>query len=29
MFAHGLGEGIEEVSEELLADFARSCYNAS
>lgn len=26
--AHALGEGIEEVSEELLADFARSCYNA-
>lgn len=27
--AHALGEGIEEVSEELLADFARSCYNAA
>lgn len=27
MFAHGLGEGIEETTEELLADFSRSCYN--
>lgn len=29
MFAHGLGEGIEEVSEELLADFSRGCFNLS
>ena len=25
--AQGLGEGIEEVSEELLADFSKSCFN--
>lgn len=25
--ASGLGEGIEEVSEELLADFSKSCFN--
>ena len=29
VFAHGLGEGIEEVSEELLADFSRGCFNLS
>lgn len=27
MFAHGLGEGVEETSEELLADFSRACFN--
>lgn len=26
-FAHGLGEGVEEVSEELLADFSKGCYD--
>lgn len=26
-FAAGLGEGIEEVSEELLADFSKGCYD--
>lgn len=25
--AQGLGEGVEEVSEELLADFSKSCFN--
>ena len=28
MFAHGFAEGTEEVSEEFLLDFTRSCYNA-
>lgn len=27
MLSHALGEGVEEVSEELLADFSRSCYD--
>lgn len=27
VLAQGLGEGIEEVSEELLADFSKSCFN--
>ena len=27
VLASGLGEGIEEVSEELLADFSKSCFN--
>jgi hypothetical protein len=27
VFAHGLGEGTEEVSEELLADFSKGCFN--
>ena len=26
-FAGGLGEGIEEISEEFLADFSKGCYN--
>ena len=29
MMAAGAGEGIEEVSEELLADFSKGCYNVS
>ena len=27
MFAHGIGEGVEEVSEEFLADFSKSVFN--
>lgn len=27
VLASGLGEGVEEVSEELLADFSKSCFN--
>lgn len=27
VLANGLGEGIEEVSEELLADFSKACFN--
>lgn len=27
VFAHGIGEGVEELSEELLADFSRACFN--
>jgi hypothetical protein len=29
MFAHAAGEGIEEVSEEVLADFSKSCFNVT
>jgi len=29
IFAHALGEGTEEVSEELLADFSKSCFNVA
>lgn len=29
VLASGLGEGVEEVSEELLADFSKSCFNLS
>jgi hypothetical protein len=25
--AQGFGEGIEEISEEALADFSKSCFN--
>lgn len=28
VLANGLGEGLEEVSEELLADFSKACFNA-
>lgn len=28
VLANGLGEGFEEVSEELLADFSKACFNA-
>ena len=28
VLANGIGEGLEEVSEELLADFSKACFNA-